>query len=355
VLGHSIVLGARNWIDFPRTYLLYDRFWTEARERGGIAGLAHWGLGGAEESLAVWGHRGLLHFIEVLSSGFPFYERWYETLDLGIRIGPTAGTDYPCLSSLPGRERFYARLDVPLETDAWLQAVRLGRTFVTNGPIVDLTVDGVEVGGEASLSAAGQVHVVGSVRFDPERDDVRRLELVRAGEVVRSVERPSSPGLFEIDTAVDVERSTWFALRAQGEKRGETEVAARDLLRSLLILKRRTNEEVIEAVPAGSIRRPSAAHTAAIWVAVAGTLPVSRQERARQVVDSWLDRLDELRDRFDEDRIAEIVGFPGRGDGIGEAELKENRSALLEAIERARAYYTEPGPRHSSDMPGAQE
>jgi hypothetical protein len=343
VLGHSIILGARHWIDFPRSYLLYDRFWTAAREQGGIAGLAHWGLGGAEEALAVWGHRDLLRFIEVLGAGFPFYERWYEALDLGIRIGPTAGTDYPCLASLPGRERFYTKLDARLEPDAWLPAVRLGRTFVTNGPVVDLTVDGVEVGGEASLPAPGPVRVRGSVRFDPERDEVRRLELVRAGEVVRSVEHASSPGLFEIDTEVDVERSTWFALRALGEKRGEIEVAARDWLRSMLILKRRTNEEVLEAVRAGSIRRPSAAHTAAIWVVVAGTPPVSRQAKAMQVVDSWLDRLDELRGRFDDDRMAEIVGFPGRGDGIGEAEWKENRAALLEAIERARAYYTRPG------------
>lgn len=345
VLGHSIILGARHWIDFPQRYVLYDRFWREAHDQGAVNGYAHWGLGGAEEGLAVWGHQGLLDFIEVLNLGFPFYERWYEALNLGIRIGPTAGTDYPCLPGLPGRERFYANLDGPLEYEAWLKAVRLGRTFVTNGPVIGLTVDGVGVGEEVRLLAPGRVRILGTVRFDPERDDVTRLELIQAGGVVLRVEEPSAPGQFEIDTSVEVQQSTWFALRALGEKRAETDLDARSLLQSMLILERRTNNKVIQGVPGGSVKRPSAAHTAAIWVTVVGTPAISQLPEARLVMQAWLDRLEELRDRFRDDRIRDMAGFPGRGDGIGEVELRANREALLKAIEAARDYYTNLGTR----------
>ena len=340
VLGHSIILGAREWIDFPQAYVLYDRFWREAHDQGAINGYAHWGLAGAEEGLAVWGHEELLDFIEVLNLGFPFYERWYEALNLGFRIGPTAGTDYPCLPGLPGRERFYTRLDGPLEYEAWLEAVRRGKTFVTNGPVIELTVDGTGVGGEKRLPSPAVVPIVGTVRFDPERDAVTRLELIRAGDVVHQVKEPSEPGLLELEALVSIDKSTWFALRAVGEKLEETEVNPRELLQSLLILKRHTNESLVQSVPDGLVRRPSAAHTAAIWVEVDGTPPIAQQLKAREVIDAWLQRLDELQDRFREDRIDEMVGFPGRGDGLDEPLLRGNREALLHAVEAARDYYT---------------
>jgi hypothetical protein len=342
VLGHSIVLGAREWIDFPDSYLRYDRFWSMAHDLGAVNGYAHWALAGAEEGLAVWGHLGLLDFIEVLNLGFPRYERWYEALNLGIRIGPTAGTDYPCLPSLPGRERFYARVDGDLEYDAWLEAVRCARTFVTNGPVVDLAVDGAGPGDDLRLPGPATVRITGRVRFDPERDQVTRLELIGAGKVVRLVEEPGTPGQLNLESEVDVRESTWFALRAVGEKRGETPIDARGVLRGMLVLARRTNDALIETIPEGRVPRISAAHTAAVWVTVEGTPPVSRQPRAREVVRAWLDRLDELRDRFDNERIDDLAGFPGRGDGIGSAELREGREALLQAIEDARRYYGDP-------------
>ncbi len=340
VLGHSIILGARQWIDFPQAYVLYDRFWRKAHAQGAVNGYAHWGLAGAEEGLAVWGHEQLLDFIEVLSFGLPFYDRWYETLNLGLRIGPTAGTDFPCLPGLPGRERFYTRLEGALDYDSWLEAVRRGKTFVTNGPVIGLTIDGTEVGGERRLSAPGAVQVIGFVRFDPGRDDVSRLELIRAGDVVQQVEAASEPGLMEIAMTVPVAESTWFALRAGGEKRGESRINPRDLVESMLVLKRQSNEHLLRSLPGDQVKRPSAAHTAAIWVTVDGTLPVAQQQRAQSVIQTWLQRLDELQARFHDDRMGEMAGFPGRGDGISEQELLANRKLLLDAITAAREHYS---------------
>lgn len=339
VLGHAIVLGGERFIDLPQDYLLYDRVWDLAHRQGGVNGYAHWGLGGAEEGLAVWGHERLLDFVEVLNLGFSFYDRWYEALNLGIRIGPTAGTDYPCLPSLPGRERFYAKLDGPLDSETWLDAVRRGKTFVTNGPAIELSVEEARPGDELRLMEPGDVQVRGRVRFDPDRDDVVALELIRGGAVEERVEAATSVGEIRLETTLKIDRTTWLALRASGVKRGETPVYPRRFFSSLMVLERRTNKELLRNLPEGPVARPSAAHTAAIMVTVDGTPPLIDQTRGRQVTRRWLDRLDELERRLVADQMGAWARFPGRGDGVDLRTANLNRPMLMDAIEAARAYY----------------
>ncbi len=348
VLGHAITLGAGRWIDFPETYLDYGRFWREARRLGGINGFAHWGLGGADEGIAAWAPERLLDFLEVLGFGFPYYGTWYDLLDLGIRIAPTAGTDYPCAPSLPGRERFYARLDGPLAYRPWLDAVAAGRTFVTNGPALELAVRGAGgsagIGDELRLDAPGEVEIVARARFDPERDDVARLELMRAGEVVASaVERPR-PGEIVLETTLPVGESTWVALRASGAKLGETPVAGIEHLEAALtFLERATADRILNgpgrALPRNGDPRPTAAHTAPVWIAVAGSPAIEEQPAAAEAAERFLALLAELEARFADERIGELAGFPGRGDGVEPEDLEAGRPAVLDAVARARAHY----------------
>lgn len=344
VLGHAIVLGARQFIDLPHDYLLYDRVWKAAHRQGAVNGYAHWGLAGAQEGLAVWGHDGLLDFVEVLNLGFPFYDRWYEALDLGIRIGPTAGTDYPCVPGLPGRERFYAKPDGALDAETWLEAVRQGKTFVTNGPAIELWVEHAQPGEELRLDEAGEVGVKGRVRFDPERDDIVALELIRGGAVAIRADAPTSPGEIRLETTLAIDRTSWLALRATGVKRGETEIDLRSFFSGALVLERRSNEEVLRSLPEGLVLRPSAAHTGAVLVTVPGTPPLAEQPRGRQVAQTWLARLDELEQRLADDAMETWARFPGRGDGIDLQTARANRPALLDAIEASRRHYYAPRP-----------
>ncbi len=340
VLGHAIVLGGRRFIDLPSHYLLYDRVWEEAHRQGAVNGYAHWGLAGAEEGLAVWGHEALVDFVEVLNLGFPFFDRWYEALDLGIRIGPTAGTDYPCLPSLPGRERFYARVDGPLAPERWLDAVRKGRTFVTNGPAIELLVERMGPGEELLLAEPREVKVSGRVRYDPDRDAVVALELVRGGTVVMRVDGTAATGEIALETRLPIDRTTWLALRATGAKRGETEIDLRSLLSNMLVLERRSSADLLRGLPEGLVPRPTVAHSGAIRVTVNGTPPLAEQPRAKEVARIWLARLDELERRLGEDRMRTWAQFPGRGDGISLRTARANRLALLQAIEAARRHYS---------------
>ncbi len=340
IVGHSITLGASQWLDSPANYLDYPRIWREARREGAISGFAHWGIGGATDGLAVWIPERLLDFLEVLGFGLAYYDSWYELLNLGVRIPPTAGSDYPCSDSVPGRERFYTRVRGPLTYASWINAVRRGHTFITNGPLLDLRVNGFESGDDLDLSKAATVDVQGSVRFDPERDDVKVLELVQAGEVIFSTSERARPGEMHFQLRLPVRQSTWLALRARGEKLGETSVnLGADLKATFTFVDRPSNREVYRQVPDKRGPRPSAAHTAPIYVTVAGTPPIAEQPQASEAARAWLARLDELEALLAEDRLPKLARFPGHGDGLKMSDLRDGRAQLLKAIASARAAY----------------
>ena len=87
---------------------------------------------------------GKLDYFEVMgySDHLITSEFWYRLLNCGFRIPAAAGTDaFPNFASLrgpPGLVRVYARTDGPLEHRQWLNAIKAGRTFVTNSAILGL-------------------------------------------------------------------------------------------------------------------------------------------------------------------------------------------------------------------------
>jgi hypothetical protein len=337
VLGHSIILGARRWIDFPADYLVYSRFWEAAHREGGINGYAHFALAGAEKGLALWADSGHLDFIEVQNFGFPIYARWYEALNLGLRITPTAGTDFPCVPNLPGRDRFYTRVEGPWSFEAWLEGVRRGRTFVTNGPAIDLKVEAVGPGGELTLADPAAVRIEGRVRFDPESDRVERLELIEAGEVVLTIPGDGRSGEIRLRTTRAAARTTWFAVRAWGAKLDETRPPSLSDLESALAYPPSREPPGDDArIPGDGPSPVSAAHSAPVYVTVLGTPELAEQPAAREVARAWLARLDDLEWWLSDGMVDQLAGFPGRGDGIPKQDFLAQRDRLRQAIAQTR-------------------
>ena len=60
---------------------------------------------------------------------------------------------------------------------------------MTNGPLLTFSVAGRGIGEEVRLERPGSVFIEGSVRFDPERDEVRLLEVVQNGEVIKTIQQ----------------------------------------------------------------------------------------------------------------------------------------------------------------------
>ena len=321
-LGHVITLGAGSPINFPDGYLIYRLFFEEVKRQGALSGFAHFAsdaLGGSYGIPLVLPHD-LLGFVEVLQFNRPNYDTWYDVLNLGFRVTPTAGSDYPCgEASIAGRERFYTRIDGPLTYESWLEAVRAGKTFVTNGPILEFRVSDREMGGEMSLRGPGNVTVEGRALFDPSRDDVERIELVENGRVVRSFPRTDGSGEIAFRVEHTIRETCWLAVRAAGQKKGEIE---------RVVLHRHWEPT-------------SAAHSAPVHMTVEGSPPLASQPRAQGVMRTWLARLEDLETRLHEDNIEALAARLGESllDLTDEGVLRRDRSALLDEIRKAKEYF----------------
>jgi len=90
---------------------------------------------------------------------------WYHTLNVGFRTRISGETDFPCITDTRvGQGRVYAKVDGPLGYSAWLEAIRSGRSYVSDGlsHLIDFSANGVEVGTQGSelkVPAAGTLHV----------------------------------------------------------------------------------------------------------------------------------------------------------------------------------------------------
>jgi TolB protein len=141
---------------------------------------------------------------------------WYRLLNTGLRLPAGSGTDamtnYASLRGPVGMNRVFARSGAKLDYRAWLAAIKAGRTFVSNGPVLSFSVDGHEAGDEIRLSEGGrELTARVSVRSIA---PIERVEIVSNGLVVATV--PVAAGGLRADATVklSVTRSGWYTLRA---------------------------------------------------------------------------------------------------------------------------------------------
>ena len=308
ILGHTIMLGARDPIDFPDRYLIYRLFHEEAHRQGALSGYAHGGFAlGALNGLSIDLPLQLLKFVEVHQIATGYYDVWYNILNTGFRMSAVAGTDYRFSRSLPGMERFYTRIEGPLTYESWLEGIRQGRTFVTNGPLVEFRVGGRASGDELVLTEPGPVRVQGCVRFDPSRDDVQEMEIIENGQVRKTFRREGKSSSICADFEADVKESGWWALRASGDKLDPPNHPA------------------------------SWAHSGAVYVMVQGTPPLFQHARAKALALTWAFRLQEM-----EFKLFHRIDFIGRSHGFDEVQRRyvlRNREELLKEIRRSKEFF----------------
>ena len=148
-------------------------------------------------------------------------EVWYRLLNCGARIAAAGGTDamanYASLRGPVGLNRTYVH--VPGEPgstserrDAWLAGLKAGASMATNGPLLALTVEGRESGGEIELPRKGRtVKYSGFLRSAVPID---HLELIYNGKVVNSFDIDAGGTSADFRGSVSVEDSGWLLLRA---------------------------------------------------------------------------------------------------------------------------------------------
>ncbi|WP_419937834.1 CehA/McbA family metallohydrolase [Candidatus Palauibacter sp.] len=145
---------------------------------------------------------------EVLTS-----QIWHLLLNAGIPIVPSAGTDvmnnfYRTMAI--GTSRVYAQTGTVENWSSYMDALRSGRTFVTNGPFLEFSVGGA---GPGRVVSAGDVSWSLDVATATEVD---RIEVLVNGEVAWSGEGLGGPGSRRLEGDLTLPEGGWVAARAVG-------------------------------------------------------------------------------------------------------------------------------------------
>jgi len=267
--GHLALLGLREQ-DYPGARKIED--WPSwglpilkwAKAQGAVVGFAHsgWGLEvesdelpnyelppfdgiGANEYIVDVTHDAV-DFISAVDTPAPWeLNIWYHTLNSGFRTRLSGETDFPCIyGDRVGLGRSYVKLDGRLDFGAWVEGLRDGRAYVSDGKshLLDFRVGGLEVGtrgSELRLDAPRVVRVTARVAalLDAAPDEALRarrydeqpywelerarvagtrevpVEVVVNGRVAARRLVVADGAAREVSFDVAVERSSWVALR----------------------------------------------------------------------------------------------------------------------------------------------
>jgi len=165
---------------------------------------------------------GKVDYLEVMgySDHLITSEIWYRLLNCGFRIPAAAGTDaFPNFASLrgpPGLVRVFAHSGAKLDHRSWLAALKAGRTFVTNGPLLEFSITNATPGDEINVPTGMQVMpAVVKLRSNVPID---HLEIVGNGTVVARLRLDSDRTTADDTLMVPVKQSGWYVLRAYSDK-----------------------------------------------------------------------------------------------------------------------------------------
>ncbi|WP_353722706.1 CehA/McbA family metallohydrolase [Dyadobacter sp. 676] len=272
--GHIVLLRIKE-DDYPGTTIIEQwPSWTApvlswARSQGGVVGYAHsgWGLEPMEATQELPNYiipkmdgiganeyvmtvtDGLVDFYSAGDTPAPWeLNMYYHTLNCGFKTRLSGETDFPCITDARvGQARSYFKPRNGMDYDGYVEALRLGRSYVSDGKshIMDFKVNGVEAGAgesELVLRSAATVKVTAKLAaYLPEKQDSTgekiaktpvtekpywdiersrigksrnvRVELIFNGVPVDTVEIPADGKINDVQFSPKITRSGWLAMR----------------------------------------------------------------------------------------------------------------------------------------------
>ena len=168
VYGHMAFLNLKEFVHpsytgWPRTEQPYDyppnyELALVAKKQGAAVTYVH---PGATQEYPVDIALGAAETIDVMCQGDEEKNTadWYRLLNCGFRCGISAGTD--CFLNVPyhllaGAGRVYVQTGPKLTYQGWIDAYREGKSFASNAPLLEFSVDGKEAGAEIRWSSGSR-------------------------------------------------------------------------------------------------------------------------------------------------------------------------------------------------------
>ncbi len=146
---------------------------------------------------------------------------WYRLLNLGFRLPAGAGTDATADYAAPirghvGMDRVFVRVPETSRTvDSWKENLKAGRTFATNGPLIEFTLGGRPVGDELKFDGAqAAVPFTAKLRSIVPVD---HLEVVCNGRVAVTLKLSGAHDFADTAGSFPMKESGWCVLRASSD------------------------------------------------------------------------------------------------------------------------------------------
>ena len=219
--GHIMLLNIRNVVHPVSRGLLVDAFdpdypplsyaCDDTHRQGGIVIWCHNGQGMEAPVAAALGKLDAFNLFDPFWMD-PEYELWYRLLNCGIRLPASTGTDWFVCSN----NRVYVQTSEEFSYGAWIEGMKAGRTYITNGPAIDMKVNGEAIGSTVACSRGGRVEVEVPFRSCYPVDSV---EILVNGSVVERCEFPGGAREGSVRGEAAVEADGWVAARLWGNSR----------------------------------------------------------------------------------------------------------------------------------------
>lgn len=241
--GHTIALNVQKKFMNKDSFFLYHKYFKHYQQQNSVIGYAHVGSKefNASLGLALDMPFGLVDFVEIMQNQQLRTEFWYEFLNLGFKLAPAAGSDYPYFEQ-PGAVRSYVKMshifnlehsnDIVsskniskpklklqnFDTKNWFEQLRQGHTFVSNAPYIDLLINGQPIGSKITLANNNLLTINAKVAINTDFDKLAELELIHCGEVIKQITAPENGSKeLSFEHQFNTKNSGWLALRAKGK------------------------------------------------------------------------------------------------------------------------------------------
>jgi hypothetical protein len=198
--GGSLEITMSDWAD-------------QCHAQGGTVVLPHLPNPNGEPAVLI--ATGRADAVEMIRWGGYEHLEYYRYLNCGYRLPLVGGTDKMSSEVPVGLYRTYAYMpDEEFGYDAWCAAVRAGRTFLSGGPMIELTVEGAQVGDTVRLPKGGgtvEVEAVAESIFP-----IHTLQVLQEGRVVAMTEEAAGARKLTLRANLPVSANSWIAARCGG-------------------------------------------------------------------------------------------------------------------------------------------
>ncbi len=182
-----------------------------AKGDGATVVWCHNGLGFEDLSNHVLGNTDALNIFDGGNRG-SYEQTYYRYYDLGLQLPISTGTDW----FIYDFSRVHLPVDGMLTSSKWLASLRQGKSYITNGPMLEFTVNGQPIGATLKLNRRTTLKVkmsaVGRANFGG-------LELIHNGEVVATTATTVKNDAYTAEAVCElsIDEPSWVAVRISSD------------------------------------------------------------------------------------------------------------------------------------------